>query len=341
MGESSAVFSEIMAIPANRIPRNLLHDPAGVAIIPNVIKGSFVIGARYGTGVVLIRDNTGGGWHAPVFIKLTGGNIGWQVGVQSTDVIFVFKTQKSVQGLLSGKLTLGADASVAAGPLGRQAAAATDGRLSAEIFSYSRSRGLFLGVSLDGSVIQVDTIANAEYYRSPAPRAPVVVPEAAKELVMQVVPYTQDGRPGATTNPSLTAPSIPAASNVPTIPASTQLNANSQILAQRLAKEETEHVRDELAKFAPELYEMLDPNWQSYLALPVEVFQASGHPSLAALNTSLARFDTVRASSKYTALASQPKFESTYGLLKHYIAELSNEQPAMNLPMPSQTVLGK
>ena len=189
ISEASEVFNEIMAIPAKRIPRRMLQDAAGVAIIPNVIKGGFVIGARFGTGVVLIRDPKGG-WHAPVFIKLTGGNIGWQAGVQSTDVILVFKTQQSVQGLLSGKLTLGADASVAAGPIGRQASAATDGQLAAEIFSYSRSRGLFLGVSLDGSIIQVDTMANAEYYRSPAPGAPVVVPDAAKALVQQVVPYT-------------------------------------------------------------------------------------------------------------------------------------------------------
>jgi len=323
ISEASAVFSEIMAIPAKRIPRRMLQDAAGVAIIPNVIKGGFVIGARFGTGVVLIRDPKGG-WHAPVFIKLTGGNIGWQAGVQSTDVILVFKTQQSVQGLLSGKLTLGADASIAAGPIGRQASAATDGQLSAEIFSYSRSRGLFLGVSLDGSIIQVDTMANAEYYRSPAPGAPVVVPEAAKALVQQVVPYTET--------------SVPA---VPAVPASTQLTPVNPILAQQYAKQETEHVRDELAKFAPELYEKLDPSWQSYLALPAGVFQASGHPSLAALNTSLARFDTVRANPKYAALANQPKFQSTYGLLKHYIAELSNTSTTLNLPLPPAAPAGK
>ena len=326
ISKASAVFSEIMAIPAKRIPRRMLQDAAGVAIIPNVIKGGFVIGARFGTGVVLIRDPKGG-WHAPVFIKLTGGNIGWQAGVQSTDVILVFKTQQSVQGLLSGKLTLGADASIAAGPIGRQAAVATDGQLSAEIFSYSRSRGLFLGVSLDGSIIQVDTMANAEYYRSPAPGAPVVVPEAAKELVQQVVPYTKTS----------VAP-VPA---VPAVPASTQLTPVNPILAQQYAKQETEHVRDELAKFAPELYEMLDPSWQSYLALPAGVFQASGHPPLAALNTSLARFETVRANPKYAALANQPKFQSTYGLLKHYIAELSNTSTTLNLPLPPAAPAGK
>lgn len=326
IAEASAVFTEIMEIPAKRIPRRMLQDAAGVAIIPNVIKGGFVIGARFGTGVILIRDPKGG-WHAPVFIKLTGGNIGWQAGVQSTDVILVFKTPQSVQGLLSGKLTLGADASVAAGPIGRQAAAATDGQLSAEIFSYSRSRGLFLGVSLDGSVIQVDTMANAEYYRSPQPGAPVVVPAAAKQLVEQVVPYTE------TAVAQTPAPAQP----VPAVPASTQLAPVNSVLAQQYAKPETEHVRDELAKFAPELYEVLDPSWQSYLALPAGVFQASGHPSLAALKTSLARFDTVRTDPKYAALAQQPKFQSVYGLLKHYIAELSDSNATMNLPLPPAT----
>ncbi|MCH2180403.1 MAG: lipid-binding SYLF domain-containing protein [Mariniblastus sp.] len=327
IAEASAVFTEIMEIPAKRIPRRMLQDAAGVAIIPNVIKGGFVIGARFGTGVILIRDPKGG-WHAPVFIKLTGGNIGWQAGVQSTDVILVFKTPQSVQGLLSGKLTLGADASVAAGPIGRQASAATDGQLSAEIFSYSRSRGLFLGVSLDGSVIQVDTMANAEYYRSPTPGAPVVVPEAAKQLVQQVVPYTETAVAQA---PAQTVPAVPA------VPASTQLAPVNPVLAQQYAKPETDHVRDELAKFAPELYEILDPSWQSYLALPAGVFQASGHPSLAALKTSLARFDTVRTDPKYAALAKQPKFQSTYGLLKHYIAELSDNSATMNLPLPPAT----
>ena len=94
-----------------------------------------------GRGVLFLRD-ANGAWHAPVFIALTGGNVGWQVGVQSSDIILVFKTAKSVQGIVSGKLTLGADAAAAAGPVGRQAAAATDGRLQAEIYSYSRSRGI-------------------------------------------------------------------------------------------------------------------------------------------------------------------------------------------------------
>ena len=234
--ESIGVFNEVMAIPAGGIPRGLLKDAHGVAIIPGVIKGSFVVGARFGKGVLLVRDDNGG-WHAPVFVTLTGGNIGWQVGVQATDVVLVFKTRSSVNGLLSGKFTIGADAAAAAGPVGRQAAAATDGHLAAEIYSYSRSRGLFAGVSFDGSVIQVDSIANASYYRAPAPGAPVIVPEAAQQLVMQVTQYT-GVLPAVAANPV----------------AQPQPNADSLILAQQHSKDEAAQLRDELGKFAPELY---------------------------------------------------------------------------------------
>src|SRR5690606_30098782 len=186
---ATAVLSETMAIPASAIPRSLLEDAHGVAIIPRVIKGSFVIGARHGRGLLCVRD-ANGLWHAPVFISLTGGNIGWQIGLQSSDIVLVFKTQKSVDGLLAGKLTLGVDAAAAAGPVGRQASAATDGRFQAEVYSYSRSRGLFAGVSIDGSVISVDQLSTGTYYRSPGPGQPVVVPPAALQLTQTIAMLT-------------------------------------------------------------------------------------------------------------------------------------------------------
>jgi lipid-binding SYLF domain-containing protein len=185
---SSAVLGEIMAVPLAGIPQSMLADAHGIAIIPKVLKGSFVIGARHGRGVLLIRNDQGF-WHAPVFISLTGGNIGWQIGVQSTDVILVFKTRKSVEGILAGKFTLGADATAAAGPIGRQAAAATDMTLQAEIYSYSRSRGLFAGVSFDGSVMSVDRMATGAYYRSPGPGQPAIVPDSALRLTQSVATY--------------------------------------------------------------------------------------------------------------------------------------------------------
>ena len=324
--ESLTVLNEIMSIPINGIPQNMLNDAQAVAIIPRVIKGSFVVGARHGKGVVLVRDEAGG-WHAPVFITLTGGNIGWQAGVQSTDVVLVFKTRKSVDGLLTGRLTLGADAAVAAGPLGRQAAAATDTRLAAQIYSYSRSRGLFAGVSFDGSVIRLDRKSNANYYRSVTPGGPVVIPPMAQQLGQQVIRYAGNQAPVPPT-----ASSRPTANQVPVRQASAP--SNPQILAQRHSQQEVEQLREQLAKIAPELYEQLDLSWQQYLGLPAQVFQANGHPSVDVLKQCLARFDAVRTDPRYSELANHPEFQSTYGLLKHYLQELANTPQPLNLPPP-------
>ena len=142
--KSEQVLAEIMAIPARAIPEHLLADAQGVAIVPNVIKIGFIAGGRRGHGVVLVRDHEGE-WSLPQFVTLTGGSVGWQAGIQGSDIVLVFMTKKSVEGMLRNTFTIGADVSAAAGPVGRDAAAATDERLKAEILSYSRSRGLFLG----------------------------------------------------------------------------------------------------------------------------------------------------------------------------------------------------
>ncbi|GFO70482.1 hypothetical protein GMLC_40610 [Geomonas limicola] len=161
--DSANVLQTIMKIPEKGIPPALLRDAQAIVIVPDAIKGAFIVGGRHGTGVVVVRQE-GGGWSDPAFVSLTGGSIGWQVGGQATDVILVFKHRKGVEGLLKGKFTLGADAAVAAGPVGRSAEAATDIMLKSEILSYSRSRGLFAGVSLEGASLQVDEDATAEYY---------------------------------------------------------------------------------------------------------------------------------------------------------------------------------
>ncbi|MEM8677835.1 MAG: lipid-binding SYLF domain-containing protein [Planctomycetota bacterium] len=325
--DSIAVVNEINAIPASGIPRELMREAHAVAVIPNVIKGSFVVGARFGNGVLLMRDDKGS-WHAPVFITLTGGNIGWQVGVQSTDVILVFKSAESVSSLMSGKFTLGADAAVAAGPIGRNAAAATDGRLGAEIYSYSRSRGLFAGVALDGSVIQIDQMANAVYYRPASPGGPVIVPEPAQQLTMMIANYASGGAPRQSAG------------------AAAQAQANSVItqpqagFAQQHSVDEIEHVRDQLARLAPRLYEKLDPAWQQYLALPAAVFYENGHPTTDELNRSLQNFEEVRADTRYAALANLPEFQSTYGLLRHYVTDLSQSTEPLVLPAPPTARVG-
>jgi lipid-binding SYLF domain-containing protein len=166
--ESAAeVLSKIMEIPESAIPPALLADASGIAVIPGVIKVGLVVGGQYGRGVLVVRGK-GGAWSNPVFITLMSGSIGWQIGAESTDFVLVFKTPRSIEGIMKGKYTLGADAAVAAGPVGRLAKAATDIELKAEIYSYSRSRGLFAGISLEGSSLQVDDKSNAAYYEKEA-----------------------------------------------------------------------------------------------------------------------------------------------------------------------------
>ncbi|MDK2848464.1 MAG: hypothetical protein PWP34_1817 [Desulfuromonadales bacterium] len=164
--QATAVLDKIMEIPESAIPPSLLSNAYGIAIIPGVVKGAFIIGGRYGEGVLLIR-NRGGGWSNPSFLSIGGGSFGWQIGGQSTDVILVFKSQRSVDDIKKGKFTLGADAAVAAGPVGRRVEGATDVMLKAEILSYSRSRGFFAGVSLEGSVLNILWEDNAAYYGRP------------------------------------------------------------------------------------------------------------------------------------------------------------------------------
>ena len=160
--EAKEVMEEIMAIPEQSIPPSLLANAQAIAIIPNVLKAGFFVGGRFGKGVVVVRGKTG--WSDPVFLTLAGGSFGWQIGAQAADVILVFKNRRGLDSLVNGKFTLGADAAVSAGPVGRNAEAATDVQLKSEIYSYSRSRGLFAGVALDGSVLDIDKDANAAYY---------------------------------------------------------------------------------------------------------------------------------------------------------------------------------
>jgi len=162
-GEAVRVLSEILRIPEDSIPTNLLEEAQAIAVIPDVIKASFVVGGRRGRGLIAIRG-ADGSWSHPVFITLTGGSVGFQAGVQSADVILVFRSTRGVDSIVTGKFTLGADASVAAGPVGRSTQASTDEKLKAEIYSYSRARGLFAGVSLDGTRLGIDNKSNQRVY---------------------------------------------------------------------------------------------------------------------------------------------------------------------------------
>jgi lipid-binding SYLF domain-containing protein len=213
---SSAVLKEFLDLQLKQIPAGLLADAHGVAIVPNVIKVGLVVGGQRGHGVVIVREKDGS-WRAPTFMTLTGGSIGWQIGAQATDFVLVFKTQKSVDGLLKGKFTIGADAAAAAGPVGRRAGAATDGQLKAEIYTYSRSRGLFAGVSLDGSVIEIDNDANGAYYGATRPGEAIPAPPEAAVALTQLVaqlaahPERIEGRPvpDAASSGPLPTPALP------------------------------------------------------------------------------------------------------------------------------------
>jgi len=307
--QATVVLREAMSTPGNQIPLSMLEDAHGVAIIPSVVKGSFIVGARHGRGLLVVRQSAGV-WHAPVFITLTGGNIGWQIGVQSSDIVLVFKTERSIQGLLSGKLTLGADAAAAAGPLGREAGVATDGRLQAEIYTYSRSRGLFAGVSIDGSVVQVDPYATGSYYTSPAPGLPVTIPPAAEQLTLAIANYTA----------SLTASSIVQPVQHAGLP-------------DRVRASESDVLRGQIAQLAPPFYRLLDEQWSSYLALPAELMRGE-HPDPAMLQQTIDRFQAVAGDPNYQQLSSRAEFKSLEGLLRHYQHSLSASANELRLPPP-------
>jgi lipid-binding SYLF domain-containing protein len=157
------VLSDIMQAPDKAIPHDLLRNAKAIAVIPDMLKVGFVFGGRRGEGLISVKSPDGT-WSNPSFITMTGGSVGFQAGVSSTDVILVFRTQRGVDSIVNGKFTLGADASAAAGPVGRTASASTDTQMKAEIYSYSRSRGLFAGVALDGSALRIDYDANAAIY---------------------------------------------------------------------------------------------------------------------------------------------------------------------------------
>jgi lipid-binding SYLF domain-containing protein len=192
---ATEVLSAIMEIPESAIPPALLAGAQGIAIIPGVIKVGLFVGGQYGRGVLVVRGK-GGAWSSPVFITLMSGSIGWQIGAESTDFVIVFKTPRSIDGIMKGQYTLGAEAAAAAGPVGRSVKASTDIELKAEIYSYSRSRGLFAGVSLEGSSLQIDDKSNEAYYEKEGVRPPVILsgsgtktPASAEKLKISLEKY--------------------------------------------------------------------------------------------------------------------------------------------------------
>jgi SH3 domain-containing YSC84-like protein 1 len=310
VNSSAEVLGEIMSISGRSIPECLLGKAEGIVIVPDMLKGGFIVGLRHGRGVIVTRDETGA-WKPPMFVQITGASIGWQIGVQGTDLVLVFCTKNGLQNLMRGKFTIGADASVAAGPVGRDAQAATDAGLGAEIYSYSRSRGLFAGVALDGAVLSIDRSATDAYYQSVGgqsiqPGQPVALPPSAGRLQEQLAKYTPAPVP-----------------------------ANPTLLAATPAPVDPQALRGQLSASSRQLAAVLDASWQTYLALPAEVYAADRLPSAEALRLSLDRFANVAASPRYQALAQRPEFRTTWSLLRQYSDTVSTTASrALALPPP-------
>ncbi len=310
---AAGVLDEIMAIPAKRIPQSLLADAQGLAIFPGVIKVGFVAGVRHGNGVLMLRDDDGA-WTAPAFLSITGGSVGWQVGAQSTDVILVFKSRESIANMMKGKFTLGVDAAVAAGPVGRQAAAGTDVKLKAEILSYSRSRGLFAGVALDGSALQIDKNAGAVYYGATQTGQPTRTPESAIRLLQKVSRYTSGGD-------TVIEPPMPGPVEGPNPVAQTPINA--ELAARR-----------RLADASLNLQRLMDARWRQYLALPGEVYGAGQPPTVDALDLALSHYETVAKTAAYRQLGQRAEFQTTLQLLRDYVRGRIATAGELQLPPP-------
>src|SRR5689334_1254194 len=216
--EASGVLEELFAQKDTAIPERLMARAYGVAVIPNVVKVAAVVGGRRGSGAMVVRD-ANGKFSDPIMVSLTGGNIGWQIGVQSTDIVLVFTTAKGVEGIADGKLTLGADASVAAGPVGRAASAATDQNFTAEVYSYSRNRGLFAGVALDGSILNMDSKSNKGLYGKSAAASDIIARrvstdvDAAKRFERAILASTAGSHTSNAATNGSSAKAMPDAAN--------------------------------------------------------------------------------------------------------------------------------
>ena len=190
--KATRVFHEIMTTPDKGIPRDLLEKAKCVAIIPGEEKLAFIFGGNYGKGLATCR--TANGWSAPMFVAVGGGSVGFQIGGSFTDVVMLFMNDHALQSLMGDKFKIGADATVAAGPVGRQAAAGTDVKLNAEILSYSRSKGIFAGVSVDGAVVQADHSGDKAMYGRDVThqeilQGTIAVPESARGLLADLGRY--------------------------------------------------------------------------------------------------------------------------------------------------------
>jgi lipid-binding SYLF domain-containing protein len=193
---SAEVLTEVMSAPDKGIPQDLLEKSQCIVIVPGLKKGAFIVGAKYGKGYVSCRRHSGSGWSAPAGVIVEGGSFGFQIGGSETDAVMLVMNERGGEKLLSSKFTLGADASVAGGPVGRSSSADTDAKMQAEILTYSRSRGVFAGISLDGATLRPDKDSNAELYGGEQTNKEIVMgnskaPAAASALIAELNKYSR------------------------------------------------------------------------------------------------------------------------------------------------------
>jgi lipid-binding SYLF domain-containing protein len=199
LDDAASLFSEIMSTPDRAIPQELLERAQCVVIVPELKKAAFVVGAKYGRGFAVCRGAAGAGWGPPAAIRIEGGSVGFQIGISSTDVLMLVMNKRGMRRLSSSKFTIGGDAAAAAGPVGRSASAQTDAFVSAEILSYSRSKGLFAGVSLEGATLRNDLDENEILYGKRWPSKQILgsgakMPEAASKLIAVLNKYSMRER---------------------------------------------------------------------------------------------------------------------------------------------------
>jgi len=195
LDEASAVFSEVMAAPDKGIPQELLEKAHCIVIVPDLKTGAFIVGGKYGKGYMSCRNKSGTGWSAPGTVRIEGGSVGFQIGGSSTDLIMLVMSERGADKLLESKFTLGAEGSVAAGPVGRTATAQTDAQMHADILSWSRSQGLFAGLALEGATLRQDLDDNATLYGKKLENRDIVtkgirVPKAAAKLIALLNRYS-------------------------------------------------------------------------------------------------------------------------------------------------------
>jgi lipid-binding SYLF domain-containing protein len=301
------VFAQAMVMPGNSIPRNLLVEAQAIAIVPAMVRGAFVVGLQHGRGVLVARDAQRS-WQPPRMIQITGGSIGYQIGVQATDLVLVFRTPQSVANLLAGTIKIGVDAAAAAGPVGRQTSAATDLRLQAEILSYSRARGAFIGVSIDGSSIALDPTAEAMYYQPPG-----TVPASALQLLQTIAAY------------AAATPAAVVAGQPTGVAGGTWLPQGAG---------EMEDARRQLDVSTRKLSGSLDANWQRYLSLPAEVYTPNARINPQALQPALSHYEHVSRDPRYSALQAKPEFQDALRSLRKLSEVRTAANPSLALPPP-------